>query len=1226
MPSSFPLRLALPLSALGLALLLTPPAAHGQAAAPNYRLELRGAPFTPPANIEDFFSPAAEPTDISGGVYYRMVQFWELPTKERRARLEQSWHTRLLDYLPKNTYVVAFPASFNRQLLMGYNVRSVFQLTPEQRLHPQLRTGTVPAHALRPGGLVEVLLETIAADAAPDPAALRAATQAALIAAGAQELVAPDPAAPHRLRARVPLSKVRAVAAVPLLLSMEPVPAPPQREDRPGRSSHRANYLDADYPLGRHYNGEGVRVALGDDGIVGEHIDYTGRFEQSRVTSDNGAHGDHCAGIIAGAGNLDPRQRGMATAASVSVYDPFENIDSAPVDFDTMGVRITSTSYGDGCHAGYTFSAQSVDRQTRQRPALLHVFSAGNSGTSNCGFLTGWGNITGGNKSGKNVLAVGAVDRLDNLADFSSRGPTADGRIKPDICAVGVDVNSTLPTNRYGSNTGTSMACPGMAGTAAQLYQLWRARHNGQDPAAALIKAAVLGTADDLGETGPDFQYGFGRLNARRAALALEGEHFFADSVDQGDLRSFALTVPAGTQQVRVLTHWTDYEGAVLAGRALVNDLDALLITPAGDTLRPWVLDPRPNLATIGLPATRGRDSLNNSELITLDAPAPGVYHLLVKGTGVAQGVQRFYSVYEVVSDSITVTYPFGGESFALADTEIIRWDAFGDAGRFDISLSEDGVTWQSIGSVAGTQRAYQWQPNVARLGQLLRVRVQRGAVAGYSVQPFSVQPSPTNLRVTRVCPDSTTFEWNPVTSAVRYDVYRLGATTMDSIGSSTTARFVLPGTDPRATDWLSVRAVRANGARSNRALAIRRAPGIVNCVMALDASLVRIVSPTAGTTLACGPVQPRPVQLELTNAGLQALPRGGRAFYQLDNNPVQTDSLPAALLPGTGTFFTFSTPVTLSAAGTHRLRAWVSLPGDGNRYNDTATIQLALAAGTISAVPYTQNVDNWQRCASASDCETTVCALGNGWRNAPNGTGDDIDWRVNSGLTPSVGTGPDLDHTLGTGAGKYLYLEPSNGCFGKTAVLTSPCFDLTADTVAREFTFWYHAFGADIGALHVDVLPDSGAAVTDAIPPIQGNQGNQWRQARVALAPFRGRMVVVRLRGITGADFEGDLALDDFAVAAAPVQGLRADAAAFAARLALAPNPTTGVVQLARPDLTDGPLTVTVLDMHGRTVARQALNGLNTSLNLGTSPAGTYLVRVVSAHTSVVRRLVVTR
>ena len=347
--------------------------------------------------------------------------------------------------------------------------------------------------------------------------------------------------------------------------------------------------------------------------------------------------------------------------------------------------------------------------------------------------------------------------------------------------------------------------------------------------------------------------------------------------------------------------------------------------------------------------------------------------------------------------------------------------------------------------------------------------------------------------------------------------------------------------------------------------------------------------------------------------------------FYRAGAGLIVTDSIPGPIAPGAVRQHTFST-LTMLPTGSSQLLVWARFGGDGNRFNDTIRVSLNLTPGTVAALPLAQLVDAWTACNTGSDCEATVCGLGNGWVNAPNGAGDDIDWRVNAGATPSINTGPDADHTLGTAAGRYLYLEASGGCSGKTAVLNSPCLNLATDSVARVFTFWYHAFGADMGELHVDVLPDSGAAVLDVIPAVVGDQGNQWRQARVALAPFRGRTVVVRLRGLTGSDFASDLALDDFNVQPVVVQGLRADAQAFADRLALAPNPTSGTVRLTRPDLTDGPLTVTLLDVQGRTLARQTLTGLAATFELGSAPAGTYLVRVVSARTSVVRRLVVAR
>ena len=91
---------------------------------------------------------------------------------------------------------------------------------------------------------------------------------------------------------------------------------------------------------------------------------------------------------------------------------------------------------------------------------------------------SGWGNVTGGHKQGKNVIAVANLTLTGELASSSSRGPAADGRIKPDIGAKGSSVNSTVPTNDYDLKTGTSMSCPGIAGVMAQVYQGYKELHH----------------------------------------------------------------------------------------------------------------------------------------------------------------------------------------------------------------------------------------------------------------------------------------------------------------------------------------------------------------------------------------------------------------------------------------------------------------------------------------------------------------------------------------------------------------------------------------------------------------------------------------------------------------------------------------------------------------------------------------------------------------------------
>ena len=157
---------------------------------------------------------------------------------------------------------------------------------------------------------------------------------------------------------------------------------------------------------------------------------------------------------------------------------------------------------------------------------MIHIFSAGNDGSSDCGYGAGsnWGNITGGHKQGKNVIAVANLNSTSGLANSSSRGPAADGRIKPDIGAKGTSVNSTVPTNSYGLKTGTSMSCPGIAGIMGQLYQGYKELNSGVNPSSALMKGVLLNSGDDLGNPGPDFKHGWGEVNAYQAIKILENK------------------------------------------------------------------------------------------------------------------------------------------------------------------------------------------------------------------------------------------------------------------------------------------------------------------------------------------------------------------------------------------------------------------------------------------------------------------------------------------------------------------------------------------------------------------------------------------------------------------------------------------------------------------------------------------------------------------------------
>ena len=111
----------------------------------------------------------------------------------------------------------------------------------------------------------------------------------------------------------------------------------------------------------------------------------------NRSGTSSGNHGDHVAGTILGGGIYDPDGMGLAPGADL-VYSSYPaNFTSVDQDYVNYNVRITTSSYSNGCNAGYTSTTQQVDNDILQNPKLMHVFSAGNSATSDCGYGAGSG-------------------------------------------------------------------------------------------------------------------------------------------------------------------------------------------------------------------------------------------------------------------------------------------------------------------------------------------------------------------------------------------------------------------------------------------------------------------------------------------------------------------------------------------------------------------------------------------------------------------------------------------------------------------------------------------------------------------------------------------------------------------------------------------------------------------------------------------------------------------
>lgn len=274
-------------------------------------------------------------------------------------------------------------------------------------------------------------------------------------------------------------------------------------------------------------------------------------------------------------------------------------------------------------------------------------------------------------KSCKNVITIGATnDALSSgirnpvvgtLADFSSTGPTDDGRIKPDVVANGVSLTSALSISdsAYGAYSGTSMATPSASGSALLLQQYFQQRFPGQAMRASTLKALIIHTADDIGRSGPDYEYGWGLMNTKAAAELIKAE---ADNLNRQQMTETVLNQGStnllsfrwdGVSPIRVTLCWTDPAGSGNSShdnrvRDLVNDLNLKITAPNGSSHLPFVMPyvgdwTNANLTAL---ATTGVNTVDNVEQVLIPSPSLfGEYVVTVDHTGTLSSESQAYSL-----------------------------------------------------------------------------------------------------------------------------------------------------------------------------------------------------------------------------------------------------------------------------------------------------------------------------------------------------------------------------------------------------------------------------------------------------------------------------------------------------------------------------------------------------------------------------------------------------
>ncbi len=365
--------------------------------------------------------------------------------------------------------------------------------------------------------------------------------------------------------------------------------------------------LDYDMPWFR--DPAGVPIGLQHRKVIGYDATYGDDYD-----ANSPGHGTHVAGTAGGdrrpvdgltdASGMAPGSRlfiqDLTVGGSNYVNPPNDLGSLFGVAFDA-GARLHTNSWGN-VDTSYGPSAASADRFLWEHKEFLSLFSIGNAGP---------GEGTAGNPAtAKNVVSVGASyngSDAEDVASFSSNGPTSDGRIKPTVIAPGYAIRSADSDGLKGSlnsgttsMSGTSMATPAVAGAAALVRQYFAQGYcpggvanpaQAIVPSAALVKAALINSAQEMSGAFtdgpiPTSGQGWGRINLANT-LVFQGDSRTLEVSDE----SLGLTTGEswrqtffvdGSQPLKVTLAWTDYPGATGAARALVNDLDLAVSAPDG--------------------------------------------------------------------------------------------------------------------------------------------------------------------------------------------------------------------------------------------------------------------------------------------------------------------------------------------------------------------------------------------------------------------------------------------------------------------------------------------------------------------------------------------------------------------------------------------------------------------------------------------------------------------
>ena len=410
-------------------------------------------------------------------------------------------------------------------------------------------------------------------------------------------------------------------------------------------------------------DGSGQIVAVADSGLDEDHGDFGTRvignvdiIGDGSTADAHSGHGTHVACTVLGDGTRG-NYAGVAPEAEL-YFQAMENDNNGNFQWSSIN-NMLNTAYNNGARTHtnswgsesssewgvYTSSSEDVDDRARYydqfysgREGLTILFAAGNDGPDS--------DTIGSPATAKNLLAVGNSQNRysgapNSIMDGSSRGPVDDGRIKPDVIAPGgyvrsckaqeaTDTSGATWTNTwYMEYTGTSMATPNAAGTAALIREYITEIAQRPEPQGALVKAMMILGARDVGSRDiPNNDEGWGRIDLKATLAPSNGRGIWVDDRStlsaSGNSKSYSFNVTTSGQPFKAVIAWSDERGSRFSNTQLVNNLNLLVTTPSG-------VEYKGNEFSQGRSIQGGtHDSLNNVEVVLVDSAEAGLWTVKV--------------------------------------------------------------------------------------------------------------------------------------------------------------------------------------------------------------------------------------------------------------------------------------------------------------------------------------------------------------------------------------------------------------------------------------------------------------------------------------------------------------------------------------------------------------------------------------------------------------------